>query len=539
MSLWQRVSHFVASLSVSVRHLRWLASAPWFTWFIILWSEGLGAVDREILLALIGVWAGICAILRASLLRELCLIDSEYLTLWILPLSRNQIFSRALQRIVSGSGWLFLEIAVAYSLLAFHSPSVPLALAGAILCAVLQVAFTIALTLLLISLRLQRDLLFLPCVMAGVFTLILGPTTPLIVRVVTDWNPFSAVNALYVRGFIGPTPAPLEKFLPMLVCFVALPFALLKFRQLHEEGAFRIAPVLKDGRLVMPKELKKAKPADPAASLDSLRNEPSLRPLDWNAHGIIARLAGLILKPEEKGVAECLLIDAGRWRTHFRGVILSFCLFLALSHFAELKTLEVALAPFSVSRQTHLYAFVGFILLSVIAAGFMILKATLLFVPFLALEGTMRSGGQNVRHYSNFRLFPMSFWEPVVVTAKVNFIPFLLLMPIAILFSFAPAVQRFGDTTFRDFSYFPVVVALPYGISVLAAAQSLTPRLEEIFSQWRAVLRSIVGYAIVIVMGGATVFAPKWNVIFSMGFLAFTLGWVCFEGAIYRKGGSR
>lgn len=491
MSHWRRILLATVHLPLplwALRSLFFLIIAG----VMIIVRDSLAA-HAEVWIAGMGLWAFLVTQIHAGIILNLAREDPQYRTLWMLPLTGDEVYGYLVRRVIWANAWLLMEFGLLYGLVATTRGG----WGTAVLCCALQAGLGLALLLWIVRRRAHSDnivITVLLLLLGAIMVPFLGSKQT--VRVATEilyWcHPFGWPNAIFAKGIAMAWWG----LLPMLAVLATIPFSLRVLRRLNADGFFC--------------EVRTKVPNLPRWVA---KEEP---PQDWTEFGFVERLLARFLNPRERILAGTLFLGRPRWSQAFCGLLIYTVLFLIANRFIYFRSLEDV-----VSGIANLDARSGAALVGCVAAG--------IFLVFMTIHGLSLfiwvAWPEWVSSFFTFRLFPMNYWELIKMITKVNTILVLLLLPPATLVSFTPVLQSLEF--FRNgVGIMPKCLAALWGLTLLASSLRMILVLEE-WRYWRfwliagavsvgvcalalSLLMSPVLMLDLIVIGALLVITPAW-----------------------------
>jgi len=539
MSFWQKVDHFLNSAPDVPfwlgRTLVSLCLAP-----LVFFNSEFIVAHPGVWMAIASLWGLLWAIGQAFVVKKSAQSDPVYRTLWMLPLSAECIFRRLVGRALSGSLWLFFELFLVYAILAAASQQHLGYSAGAILCVTLQTGCSGILTLLLLAVEIKPERLLWSLVWAitvfGIFCLFPG-NEPLFAAVVTVCNPLGWINGVFVEGWVSGNSSSWWGMLPLLALVATLPFSIRSIRRLNHNGTFRIFHARPANFLLMGEKETVARVEDEAEQRRQIRTGDFLQPFSWNTMGLVERLVGRILSPQEQVIAAILLNPAPRTRLFF-GIVAYLALYLAANTLIPIWTLDqFAMTILRFNRSSAIT--LGACLASLILFTLICLNTLSLFFWIRWPEWTHSDTRPTVGpSHRSFRLLPVSYWEADKVIAKINSLVFLLLLPPALILSFTPLCQAVLKQSGQGSVFMPKCLALLWSGSLLLSSLNLIPSLQDGFKYWRSFLKSFWAFAAWFSLGVGWLFSRSLVLDCGLGaiIILLTVGWFGYSGAQYCQG---
>ena len=455
------------------------------------------------------------AICRTGAISVLPVSKPDYLTLWLLPLSENTIYRNVLKWLSVGTALLAIELVVAYSLIALQSQHAAAAFFGGLLCAMLQVALSLAISLLLLTFRAPNFVM--AAVALGILVSILG-------EFAMSWNPFVWVNTFYRAVFIEGSRS--FAIVPALVVIATLPWSIRRFRKLHRAFEYRKITIMVNGRAHIPRHETAAPRV--TVDLEMLRTHASLQPLDWNAVGSVARILGRLLTTREKLLIEGIVGERFLWDRLIGFVVACVCGFLIVGSISDKISIDGFLG---LSRNSTLI----FSILIFVAAMVGLLLVALVFLQTISLFQHIRSPELNL-HGLNPRLQPTNHWEIAVTRAKANFVCAMILLPLTVIVSLSPVaqiVEQHFHLTLANLPLAPLIIWIA-SFALSMPSQLLPNRKYFLLSDLILVPKLMAIGFVLFALVVAALFAPGYNLIFFFAFAGSSLGWFAYEARRYR-----
>jgi len=534
---WQKVAHFINSAPDAPLWLARIVASLFFGGLAMFNIDSIRA-HPDLSMAGIGLWGLLVAVMRAELLWNSPQLVPEFRTLWILPWPADTIFHRLLQRLAVGPLLLFFEFLLVYGVLATSSNQPAVNWAGAVVCAGLQAALSIALSLLLVPLKINSNWMVL-CFFVVLFSFEAALLRPqievLFAKVLYLCNPMGWMSAIYLEGWVRGNVRAWWGFVPVLAVSASAPFSLKSVRRLHHDGKFRAA--LSPRAAWSPsKEEAPEKPAEPPEQRQRIATSEFLQPFGWDQSGLVERLIARILEQHEKVIAEILASTVPRWSKVFFGLMVWFLVYLVANTQIGLESLEDILIALFAFRPVSLLNLAAFAI-SLFCFAIMLSQGLALFFWFTSPELTLGPRPGAASPYRAFRLFPVNYWDTAKTIAKVNAMIFMLLLPPAVIFSFTPACQMVLRSADVDRTIMLKCLALVWSCSVMLPTLKMTPSIIDGWRHWRSFLRTVLVVAMLCFLGIALFFSPKLMLDIVLGALLimFTVGWFVYCGAQYRK----
>ncbi len=535
LSFWERLSHRLTTAS---------SVPPWagravVSFFLIVFTtpfSKLIGTHPDLWMALIGVGLMVITLGGITYIYNLAQTDPEYRLLWCLPVSADSISHRLLRRLAWNSVWLILEVFIAYAWVlspAHPSLSIWACAAG---WAGLQAALSFALLLLLTACQpnpktieyCSLTLLFLTVLM------MIPAFGTLLVNALSFCNPFGCINQLFLNGCLrGHSGLWWNLALPIAV-LLTLPFSLKKFRQLQQAGVF-----YRGITHPLPKQLTadSEHPISPDAQRQRILSGNLLLHLDWKTGGPVERLLARLLSPEEITVTEVLLAQNKlRWSR----LVFDTCIYLVLALILNLLADFASLDDLTYAIVKHRQG-TGVALLALLANGWclaaMLPRITSLFLWNRSPEQALLTPSGVPLSFQTLRLLPLNYWEIAKTIARVNTLIALILLPLALLFSYSPLCQMLDHHGRFDLAILPKCVVLGWGGSIALVTFPLTPfRAMTIKAFARSLVKLMLGLpALISGMALATVRTSSQNALALVVFLLSTVFFFWYLGRCYRK----
>jgi hypothetical protein len=536
MRFTQRFLHWLeSSPPIVVDHIRWLLT---IIWIVTLRAQFWPSADAPVLFCVVSAWALLAATLRVGGLQQIGVIDPEYFTLWMLPMPADAIFRRVVRRLCLGSFWLFVEFAFAYWLIV-HNTGQPIVSAGvALTCAALQLVLTIAITFAIAATNMRPEFLSVPAmVWTPIFIILAESWPPALVVGTASVNPFAWTNQICM-DFVRTQSIAIGPLVLLFLAFATIPFTLWRLRELHRACIYRKAPVVVRGRPVMRREEPPPDKLAPTDAIASIRNDPWLQAVNWNNYSFIERVIGLILKPSEKPIAEILLLDAPQWRRNFIALVIRLAVFIFIGNFLEPRKVDPLARLFSNDPRAPIIAVLVLSLIEVFLVAHMLMIISRLFWWFSwpELVSARRNSG---RSHTNFRLWPVNYWNALVVIAKINVVPLLAVIPVTIIFTLSAPWLKLEDllaSVNHPFFPSPVALALALWGSFLIPAHFLYAAFDEGRRAWLASLGNSAARLILSLVSFGAVMLRSTHFFLAVLFVVLSLGWFSWAGVRYRNG---
>jgi hypothetical protein len=459
----------------------------------------------------------------------------------MLPVHARSIFRYLLRMQVRGAIWVCIEFLLVYLVIATEGNLWFAALAGAVVCAALQAALSLALTFLLVALRVRPEWILAPLFFVGWSALLLShwpQTIVLLTKTLNTVNPCAWLNSVYLIGWMRGDAQGWFGLLPVSILFATLPFSFRALRQMHYEGVFRVLPRRAGDIFSAPRAERLPGRQDqidqPAQVLGG-----STRPLNWTNHGPVERLIHRMLSPRDRTIAEMLLPAHPRWSNLLLGFMTYFALYLVACTQIHFTSLEMLLSLFLQSSSGAGIAVVASVACLILFV-MMLANALFLFTWFGTIEPELNPALASTFAYTTYRLFPVSYWETAKVIAKINSLVALLLLPPTVLFSFTPAYQAVIHDAGRHVAIMPKSLILLWGSSLLLLASKLSPSIQNGLKCWRFTVRTLVVFAGFTGLGCALLVSSNMVIDCALTALCIlsALAWFRYSGAQYCKSAS-
>ena len=261
--------------------------------------------------------------------------------LWILPLPANPLFRYTCQRTLLGAVWGMLEFFLLYGLAAAGAHHALSACAVAIAGAVLQGGLGVALSVLILSCRINLGpALFFVSITLAPMAVIDWPLAPVLARAINVLNPMSWVSTAYLEGFLHGQAAAWLALAPALLLLGGGLACLPALRRRHHRESFLGAP---PPRQLLEIDLlpEVQTPADdPRAAPRPLLADGMGSPSWQGRLGWIERIVQRILTPRECVMAEALQARRFGWSRPWGWMMFWLGLHLLASGLIQERSLE-------------------------------------------------------------------------------------------------------------------------------------------------------------------------------------------------------
>jgi len=539
MRFWQRLAH---RLSTPFPLPLWIVRAAGTAVLakVLLTNGDFVREHADYFMMLGGLWCLLIAVGRAGIVHNQDQVVSEHSTLWLLPLSANQIFNRLWQRLSAASLWSMLDSLIFYAPFLLSGPVSGRTWLIAVACAALQALVSFELTLLVLALKIETDKIFVPVLfLAGL--LVGAVNRPSIesaaVQAVGFLNPGGWGNLLFLNGALrGSTHAGWAS--GAIVAFsVSLRYSLEKVRQLNHRGAYRNRQLRPIGRKMGNEEPVPSPTNDRVELRRRVLQSTHLRPPTDHPPGLVDRFVTLGLLPHEKLLAEILSPSGRPWGRSVLKLLMWYAVCLVVAMQVQFQSFDELAVALTQHRDRGLFlAFVFFGCLALVAV--MLAKVVGLIAWFAWPERITPASNQMFSPHHTFRLLPINYWDTAKVIAIVDSWFCLLLLPLAILFSFTPAFQLVAHQAARPWVILPKCLALLWGGCLVLLSYKLVPDLRKGWRGWRAWLKAGGTTWILYAVAMGLVAAPNFPADLAVGacWLAVVIGWFSYCGARYRQG---
>lgn len=531
MSFWQRVQ-----LGHSVFfHVGWARLLPTAFLAAIALFNPRAIVSHPVgWVVSIGFWGLLVTIARAGSLWGAARLDSEYRLAWMLPLSAERIYDRLLVRVVWGGMFLFLDFLIIYGALASGLEHPTVAWAGALTCAALQAGFSLALTFLLVAMRINTAWLIMPLIALFFFSCLGFPwflNTPLgwlFLQGLQTCNPLAWVNSLYWNGWIQGCTGAFWALLPVLLTFGVVPYSLRAVRRLHHQGAFRQIHAQRAGLFLTTEVEAAGAPVDLAAERRKILAGDFDQPVPLTEQGFVERLVARFLSPRERTLLEPVSMRPRLWSTALGDCLVYLVLFLVTMALVDSGAFKSFLKTF-LSWDERWF------LINVMLRASLVFGAALVIKSFLLWAlGPMTLGLVTSRP----PFLPVNRWQTAAASAKAITVLVLLMVPSMLFLAMSPFWQACCV-------HKPSMVSLPLKLLLLASALPLAFSsvacggfYSNGWKHWLSYVKATLAFGLAYGLAIANLVSPQWwtDVLWAGAFILNVLVWFLYCGVRYRKG---
>jgi hypothetical protein len=478
--------------------------------FIVLAFAAHQDASPSFFLTLIPLLSLFFAMAVANSFVSLPVSNPEYLAWWMLPLTEADILNR-IRRVYGCFAVLsFVEFLPQY-FLAFRG-----SITGASFFAVVVFA---ALAQALISVAVSALLAqnFKTTTFAGL--ILIASLTCSIKGYRQMWNPFA-----WTQELLRPSGHWLFAA-PILALLATLPWSLRRCRQAHAALAFRVTPILVNGRPAMPRpSLQHRRP--PPLTRETIANAAERTESAWSRQGVLPRLVSGLLRPRERHIGEAIFGVRPRWDAQFSACVGLLILFIILSPTLEFRIARQVITVLGLPFRYADYLFV--------TLGFMVVISLLASIVFAVSLFKIWRAPEQVGFQAEYRLLPVTHWDVSLVLAKTMGVFALLLLPLTVILSLSPLfleAEHFAN--FKSLPLLPLFAWL-YSFAVSLPAQRLTGR----YFTWRDFFvfpKLMLLHGALLGLAYATFLQATRNALYLAGFVALSLGWFVWEGRRYWK----
>lgn len=456
-------------------------------------------------------------------------LQTDYRTLWMLPLTVNSIFRRFRKRIILSSLLLLPNCAILYGLIASVSNRPQLAWSSAAACAVLQWLLCLSLTCLLAATQSKKEVSPIPLI-AGLGLLGFAGMSPdwmqYLVKIINIVVPVSWTNSFFYEGILQGNHSANWLLLPICLVLGTLPYSYCRIKQLHNTGVFLTVPNRrKFNRYTTNGMLKTETPTTPAFTIWTAV-------VQWERLGIIERCIGRILNAREQVIAEALAASPFDWSNRFWKFLVYLFLFLLTGLFIEQKAPETLVGEI-IQNKGRLFPILAPWGLSLVLIAILMVRLANLLFWFGGLEH--RNNESKQTDIQTFRLAPINYWQSSKVLAKVQTALLLLLIPAFLAISISTLWQTIVDNT-QASTFGPLKgLFLFWGLGMMMITLDWIPNFEFSWTWWKTFARYIAAKLISIFLGFASIIAPQpWDWMLTAIFVMTVTAWFFYCGARYQ-----
>ncbi len=463
----------------------------------IIGGRAFFGTTSEFLIALIVLWTVAMFFWRAAQIGNALYASPSLPVFCHLPISDANIFKIQSRLFVRVSLWSALDFSLLYWALIAKSGMGYQALFAGIGFGIVHWLFVVASALVLFAYALNR---FVPALgwllsAATVCFAIFGEKQLHLTHwlaATADWIP---PVGWILRGIgVVPNSGVVGDFLPALIGATTLCLAPLAYRKIQQNYSLAYETLEPQ-----PVESSSEEKEFAQKATDHIQSREFLQPFNWSTAGFVERLVTRVLTSREKTIAEFLIGGIPNWTKLLRNfVVIWMAILLGILLFAgQLRS----------SNGWLIYAalFLAWILF------------TNLIGSWSGFAGSSGFGLQSpiVAHY------PISFREFATVMLKVNFVRFLLYVPVIVAMSLLAGmiIGKFSIvvsllTTYGLKFLFIFLCAQP--VMIIAPMSPSTNDTQKL----RFAMMAVIAILLLLGSGAGFFFAKDWKWIFLSGFLS-------------------